>query len=68
MPGLRFPGTSSSRQQGDIDIYVQYTDGTNYTAADTFFWTLPDLSTLSPGESTADYVASIEEPDVGMHK
>ena len=41
----------------DIRLTAHYLDGDNYTSADEFYWTLPDGSTLAPGNSTDVYRA-----------
>ena len=41
----------------DIRLTAHYLDGDNYTSADEFYWTLPDGSTLAPGNSSDVYSA-----------
>ena len=42
-------------------INAAYADGINYTQADQFEWTLPDFSTLTPGNSVAGFEALVGE-------
>ena len=42
-----------SSADDDIKLTAHYLDGDNYTTADQFYWTLPDGSTLVPGNTTS---------------
>ena len=43
----------TSSADDDIKLTAHYLHGDNYTTADQFYWTLPDGSTLVPGNTTS---------------